>query len=847
MSRVRHGSWLTPHVLTQSKNMTNLEELITNIELCSKADGYSTVTFPTLKKLSVNDVTTIWSSVSKYVRQQLLKRKPRAVRVTGLGTFHLQKWLSFENGEVLTFQRPVFLLSRTVAQIRGLQRASVPVPGEIKQVSVNYKKIRSDVPYSEEVVQSCMQETLNFFYFILTNREDTDFILKDIGTLAIRGTEVTMAFCEDFLLSLNKSTYVVEKLFTKKWVISDKEATLSLSRFGRVHQFPQFEIRAVPRTASLTDEEICAEFESALSSMGIRAAVRHTLCLLQTGVSPDCLARADMEEEAEEKMEGKGPPGRLFPGRQHKEPPSESPELPLPTSEEHRQTGQKEQSVFGLNGRRKLEASMAKRKEKEENRKAGRLPQQQAGRESDKMQRAQLPREEEYSLSSPETTSDTEEGLQTAEAWIQARRQFRTELESLGDIEKWLTQKPSLSNQEKRCWQRIKARRADRRAAVKSAVTDSLDRSPQKCSQPWKKGSVPLVCAPYPQALGTLHNLLHKKKLSMVDIFKKAGMDGRKIKRADFIKVIKETKVSISEKDLEDVVIFLTSSKPGNFISLEDLIDCQKQWLEMRKGQSQETKKGVGAQFQKATCKTATCLPSSGGTAKGMKPHAPTKPERKLIRLELPPVNTEPERRQLSCDEMEEIGKNLRERRRWEKNKDSPIERKEKRRMVRSGDGPIDEHCLPSTVEADLGELVDRYRRNAVTSYLKSSKLCKERNVHVAEPALQKALLHPGDKIIKEGEDIRKIRQPGGYYSTGRADASSPGSTSRSGTASGSQAKEAENRHPQRSKMQKSSDNNFWPGHLLDKLCLYFPEKKHDRAHALFSYVHPTKPAYCGI
>ncbi|XP_052653277.1 uncharacterized protein LOC128146155 isoform X2 [Harpia harpyja] len=717
MSRVRHGSWLTPHVLTQSKNMTNPEELITNIELCSKADGYSTVTFPTLKKLSVNDVltgreladleldvpfpcfsdvTTIWSSVSKYVRQQLLKRKPRAVRVTGLGTFHLQKWLSFENGEVLTFQRPVFLLSRTVAQIRGLQCASVPVPGEIKQVSVNYKKIHSDVPYSEEVVQNCMQETLNFFYFILTNREDTDFILKDIGTLAIRGTEVTMAFCEDFLLSLNESTYVVEKLFTKKWVISDKEATLSLSRFGRVHQFPQFEIRAVPRTASLTDEEICAEFESALSSMGIRAAVRHTLRLLQTGVSPDCLARAEMEEEAEEKMEGKGPPGRLFPGRQHKEPPFESPELPLPTSEEHRQTGQKEQSVFGLNGRRKLEASMAKRKEKEENRKAGRLPQQQAGRESDKMQRAQ-------------------------------------------------------------------------------------------------------------------------------------------------------TKVSISEKDLEDVVIFLTSSKPGNFISLEDLIDCQKQWLEMRKGQSQETKTGVGAQFQKATCKTATCLPSSGGTAKGMKPHAPTKPERKLIRLELPPVNTEPERRHLSCDEMEEIGKNLRERRRWEKNKDSPIERKEKRRMVRSGDGPIDEHCLPSTVEADLGELVDRYRRNAVTSYLKSSKLCKERNVHIAEPALQKALLHPGDKIIKEGEDIRKIRQPGGYYSTGRADASSPGSTSRSGTASGSQAKEAENRHPQRSKMQKSSDNNFWPGHLLDKLCLYFPEKKHDRAHALFSYVHPTKPAYCGI
>ncbi|KAK4807581.1 hypothetical protein QYF61_003370 [Mycteria americana] len=145
---------------------------------------------------------------------------PQAVSITGLGTFHIQKWRSFENGEVLTFQRPLFLLSATVAEIRELRHASVPVPGEIKKVSVSYKKIHSDVPYSEEVVQNCMQETLNFFYFILRNREDTDFILKDVGTLAMRGTEVTMAFCEDFLLSLNKSTYAVEKLLTcyLEWV-----------------------------------------------------------------------------------------------------------------------------------------------------------------------------------------------------------------------------------------------------------------------------------------------------------------------------------------------------------------------------------------------------------------------------------------------------------------------------------------------------------------------------------------------------------------------------------------------------------------------------------------------------
>jgi len=53
---------------------------------------------------------------------------------------------------------------------------------------------------------------------------------------------------------------------------------------------------------------------------------------------------------------------------------------------------------------------------------------------------------------------------------------------------------------------------------------------------------------------------------------------------------------------------------------------------------------------------------------------------------------------------------------------------------------------------------------------------------------LPTALRHPGDKSIKEGEDIRKIRQPGGYYSTGRASIPS----------AGSQAEEAENRFVQR-------------------------------------------------
>lgn len=45
----------------------------------------------------------------------------------------------------------------------------------------------------------------------------------------------------------------------------------------------------------------------------------------------------------------------------------------------------------------------------------------------------------------------------------------------------------------------------------------------------------------------------------------------------------------------------------------------------------------------------------------------------------------------------------------------------------------------------------------------------------------------------------------------------------------------------------KSNDNNFWPGHLLDKIRLYLPETEAGRAHALFSYVRSTKPVCPGL
>ncbi|KAF1590297.1 EF-hand calcium-binding domain-containing protein 12, partial [Eudyptes moseleyi] len=389
----------------------------------------------------------------------------------------------------------------------------------------------------------------------------------------------------------------------------------------------------------------------------------------------------------------------------------------------------------------------------------------------------ELPPEGGDSLKSPEIASDAEGDPQKLEAWIEERKQLRSRLESVGDLEKWLMGKPSLSGQEEGVWERIKACRAGRRAESRSAVTRSLGCSPLASCQPWQGGRPPL-------ALVTLCNLLRKQKLTVVDVLKRAGMDRRKTMRADFIHIITVTKVSI----MEAVIIFLASSKRGDFISNEDLIECQKQWLEMMKGQSRKMKT---AQFHKTTCTTVSCVTSAGGEAKEMKLRAPTKPETQLTLLAVPLVNTEPERRYLSYSEMEETGKQFRDEAMEE---DSPLEWKEKCRLVRSGDAAVDEHCLPSTAEGDVGALVDRYRRDCFMSRLKSLKLCREHNSCLMELVLQKPLLHPGDKIIKEGEDVRQIRQPGGSYTSARDPTPSPVSTSTSRTASRKQAKEAENR-----------------------------------------------------
>ncbi|XP_019358494.1 PREDICTED: EF-hand calcium-binding domain-containing protein 12 [Gavialis gangeticus] len=362
--------------------------------------------------------------------------------------------------------------------------------------------------------------------------------------------------------------------------------------------------------------------------------------------------------------------------------------------------------------------------------------------------------EAEVSPGAPEDESDTEEKIQKFDAWILERRRLNAEVEGSEDFEERLKYKVPLNKQEKEKWEKIKASRPVSKAESQPAEPDDLKSPPPKRRQSCRKGVVPVINVPYPHALVLLLYLLRKKKLRMVDLFKKSKMTSKNITREEFFKVIQATGVPITDKELEDAFIYLTTSapKPRNFVCSEDIVKCQRMWMPALQNYIRDRHEERLLNFiEKATAYTVEVTSAAELS--------------KLTLLEVPPVNTE-ECRPMTDEDIEEVGKHYREWRRLKKvwKTVNPLEWAEQCRLVRCGDRAVDDHCLPSMMEGEVAESVNRYRQVAHQSYVRCVKLCKEQNIPVTEDTLAKVLLHPGDRIIKEGKHMLKIRQPGAYY-----------------------------------------------------------------------------------
>uniref|UniRef100_A0A8D2IKQ4 EF-hand calcium binding domain 12 n=1 Tax=Urocitellus parryii TaxID=9999 RepID=A0A8D2IKQ4_UROPR len=404
--------------------------------------------------------------------------------------------------------------------------------------------------------------------------------------------------------------------------------------------------------------------------------------------------------------------------------------------------------------------------------------------------------------------------------WLTRRLRLREELESFGDVKRWLENKPSITPSEAKVLHMIHreldARRDLALRTFKAAMVSCPLSSPK---------SVPRLRLPKPPALSDMYSFLRSHKVKVLELFHKADGDWRqRISREEFIVTLKAAGVPLSGQEVEDIVIYLSSLGRHNSITMDNLATSYKQWSLSRQRSTLRTRRDGHL--------LCSCLRSSVRKQKDS-----TIPKMDL--LTVPKVDVETEARPMTLEEMEEVD------RRYYEKKTIPALQTEQ----------VDAHCLPSTIPGDMQGLINKARKDVFLVYLQCCSLCESYGLPLTEDILMRALLYPGDKIIFHKGQVRPIRQPGGFYSDWKITPKmAPFKRFKKKTFKTKKmcftdfekfARRLKKKSPSGS--PTTHPNSFWPGHLLDKLRLYLPTVAQESSLALFSHVRHKPQVYRAV
>ncbi|XP_060679591.1 EF-hand calcium-binding domain-containing protein 12-like isoform X2 [Hemiscyllium ocellatum] len=187
--------------------------------------------------------------------------------------------------------------------------------------------------------------------------------------------------------------------------------------------------------------------------------------------------------------------------------------------------------------------------------------------------------------------------------------------------------------------------------------------------------------------------------------------------------------------------------------------------------------------------------------------------------------------------------------------------------LVRGEKRTIACHSLPTTIAGEMGKANNVHRQRCLEEYKKILKMCQYYGISFTERMLEKALLHPGDKL--KMEPGLKLRPPGTgllpkhevekWVSTrqlialeqlNRQLAEKKGEIQRESKLENITLKDVS----QETKLKKlkvkaqsvpdlthnaqANPYAFWPGHLLDKVRMYLPYVTLEHQEVFFSNTH---------
>ncbi|XP_029947273.1 coiled-coil domain-containing protein 81 isoform X2 [Salarias fasciatus] len=155
-------------------------------------------------RLSADDVQCVWASVSAYIERQLALNK--GVHVAGLGSFTFSQQKLHIGHKFTLVQRPIFILSGKLMQSLSLKQARpLAVATHVPVVQLNFAAVSQDSPFSRDVVEGCVRDTLLLLFRALASEKHVLLPFEGIGVLSFKNNKVQMKFKEDFIKAMDGS------------------------------------------------------------------------------------------------------------------------------------------------------------------------------------------------------------------------------------------------------------------------------------------------------------------------------------------------------------------------------------------------------------------------------------------------------------------------------------------------------------------------------------------------------------------------------------------------------------------------------------------------------------------
>uniref|UniRef100_UPI00398F8767 EF-hand calcium-binding domain-containing protein 12 n=1 Tax=Pristiophorus japonicus TaxID=55135 RepID=UPI00398F8767 len=337
--------------------------------------------------------------------------------------------------------------------------------------------------------------------------------------------------------------------------------------------------------------------------------------------------------------------------------------------------------------------------------------------------------------------------------WMAARKRQRAELEAMADLQMWINSKNSANDLELRVLENL-----ERSKARAPPTEPEKSTSQQKRASSKFHGIIPLIDQPTLEPVKLLHEYLDKKKLRFVDFFRSSdrGKKG-KLSKDDLVVMFEKANLPISDLQMNELTAtFGDHTKYLQYKVLARALNDWKEELRQEYGKNERLQK-VG------------CLP--GIVQSNHQPNKVASVVTSTVRghcalcksssyLKVPAVNLS-ERRPFTVEELEQLEKRDQTIKSTLKSKLYHMDLMEKCLHVSGEKRSMACHSLPTTMRGEMGEKANTYRQRCLMEYEKILKMCQFYGISFTERMLEKALLHPGDKLTMEPGHPLNLRQPG--------------------------------------------------------------------------------------